>query len=152
MHDFSSPPPQFFEDAGCVHATIWSGRLALLLITAPLVSYAKRNIKLRRHRFLHASFCMSSKRNAKSSRLGFVLHSRGIAICARATAHNVDMVLFSSQRLSQVTQWYCTVSYRTHYWQLSRGGASYILPGAIWPLRKRRTCILFRYSGSRVCC
>jgi len=69
-----------------------------------LVSYAKRNIKLRRHRFLHASFCMSSKRNAKSSRLGFVLHSRGIAICARATAHNVDMVLFSSQRLSQVTQ------------------------------------------------
>ena len=96
MHDFR--PPSIFQDAGCVHASIWSGRHTPLLINASLVCYAKRN----QGNFVFYCtrvFCMFSKRNAKSSRLGFVLHSHGIAISARATANNVDMVLYSSQRL-----------------------------------------------------
>ena len=42
---------------------------------------------------------MFNKRNVKSSKLGFLFHSRCIPVSARATTNHGDVMLFSSQRL-----------------------------------------------------
>jgi len=76
--------------AHCITVWLLSATLSVTLNQGDFIFYCTR------------VFCMFIKRNVKSSRLGFLLHSRGIAISARATANNVDMVLYSSQRLLAV--------------------------------------------------
>jgi len=106
-------PPRFSEDACCVQATIWSGRLTLLLITAPLVSYAL-SVTLNQGDFVF--YCtrvfLACSVSATWNQVDLVLCCIRVplAISARARANHADMVLYSSRRL-----WADGLSATEHY-------------------------------------
>jgi len=85
---------------GCNVAYVAFGQVHLREMTIKLVT---TSLSVTRNQvdfvlFCTQTFCMFKRRNIKPSRLGFVLHSRGLAISGRVAANHVDIVLCSSQR------------------------------------------------------